>query len=248
MPVSQLDVSTADGVMDVYLHAPSGGAPVSTVIFYPDAAGVRPVMHEMAERLASAGYLVALPNFLYRSGDYAPFDIATMFGDPAERQRLGAMLQLANPQAVMQDTGALLDALAAHTNAADPRVGAVGYCMGGRWAFVAAGAHADRIVATASIHGGYLATDDPDSPHRQAERIRGRLYFGVADNDASCTPDSQAQLIAALQEARVTYQLEVYPGAGHGFAVPDSPTYDADAAERHWTEVLALFGDIVHAP
>ena len=223
MPVSQLDVSTADGIMDVYLHAPAGGAPASAVIFFPDAAGVRAVMHEMAERLASAGYLVVLPNFFYRSGDYAPFDIASMFRDPAERQRLGAILELATVRAVMQDTGSLLDAVATRTDAEDLQFGAVGYCMGGRWAFAAAAAHPERIAAAASIHGGYLVTDAPDSPHLQADRIRGRIYLGVADNDASCTPENQAQLAAALDRAGVRYRLELYPGAGHGFAVPDHP-------------------------
>ena len=112
--------------------------------------------------------------------------------------------------------------------------------MGGRLAFAAAGAHPARVAAMACIHGANLAVDEPTSPHLQAGKIRARLYFGVADNDASCTPEAQAKLKAALDAAGVRHELEVYAGALHGFAVPDSPKYDEVAAERHWEKVLAL--------
>ncbi len=247
MSVSELDVRTADGVMDVYLHAPTGGSPSPTVIFFPDAGGIRPVMHEMAERLASAGYFVALPNVLYRAGAYTPFNIAMVFSDPAERERLRNIVKLADAMSVMRDTGALLDALADQPGARGDQVGCVGYCLGGHMAFTAAGAYPARVAAAASIHGGNIATDEPTSPHQQADNIRARLYFGIADNDAACTPESQARLTAALDKAEVAYQLELYPGAAHGFAVADNPTYDQAAAEQHWKRVLSLFDQALPA-
>jgi carboxymethylenebutenolidase len=213
------------------------------VILFPDAGGVRPGMHEMAERLASHGYLVALPNLFYRAGAYAPFDLKTVFSDPAERARLGAMMKQAGVVPVMRDTEALLDVLAREPGARADQVGIVGYCMGGRLAFAAAGAHPTRVAAVACIHGGNLATDDPTSPHLQAGKIRAQLYFGVADNDQSCTPEAQALLKAALDDAKVRYTMELYPGASHGFAPPDLPVYDHAASERHWERVLALFAE-----
>ncbi len=243
MSGTRLDVRTADGVMDVYLHRPAGGGEAPAVILYPDAGGVRASMHGMAERLASHGYLVALANVLYRAGEFAPFDLRTVFSDPAERARIMAILQQADVVSVMRDTGALLDALANEPGARRGPVGCVGYCLGGRLAFAAAGAHPARVGAAASIHGGHLATDDPASPHLQAGKIKARLYFGVADDDQSCTPESQAKLRAALDEAGVRYELEVYAGALHGFAVADSPRYDEAAAERQWEKVIALFGE-----
>jgi carboxymethylenebutenolidase len=240
---TQLDVRTPDGTMDVYLHEPPGGGPAPAVVFFPDAGGVRPVMQQMAARLASAGYLVAVPNLYYRAGAYEPFDIATLFSVPGERERMRDIIGLAGPDGLAWDTGALLDALAAHPAGRGDQVGCVGYCMGGNWAFSTAGAHPERIAAAASFHGGNLATDDPASPHRRAGDIRAQLYFGVADHDPSCAPDSQAQLITALDEASVGYQLELYPGAGHGFAVPDNPSYSEPAAERHWRRLTTLFAE-----
>jgi carboxymethylenebutenolidase len=244
---TQLDVRTPDGSMDVYLHEPAGGEPAPGVVFFPDAGGVRLVMQEMAARLAAAGYLVAVPNLYYRAGEYEPFDIATLFAVPGERERMQRIIGLAGPDGLARDTGALLDALAADPRRRGDQVGCVGYCMGGNWAFRTAGAHPDRVAAAASFHGGNLATDDPASPHRQAGRIRAQLYFGIADHDPSCAPASQAQLITALDEASVGYQLELYPGAGHGFAVPDNPSYSEAAAERHWRRVTALFAETLAA-
>ena len=211
MPVTRLDVTTPDGVMDVTLHEPDGG-PAPAVIFFSDAGGVRPVMQEMAARLASAGYLVAVPNLYYRAGAYEPFDIATLFSVPGERKRMGDIIALAGQHGLDRDTGALLDALAAHPGRQGERVGCVGYCMGGYGAFRTAGAHPDRIAAAASFHGGYLATDDPASPDGQAGRIRARLYFGVADADPSCSPASQAQLVTALSQAGRRLPARAVPG------------------------------------
>ena len=254
MTVSRLDVRTDDGVMDVYLHLPpghpaEGGEPLPTVIMYPDAFGVRPVMQDMADRLAALGYAVALPNVFYRTPDAGPFDAATAFSDPDGRARLFDVMQKATTTGVMRDTGALLAALDDVPAASGDKVGTTGYCMGGRLAFAAAGAHPDRVAATASFHGGRLAVeDDPESPHKRAGDVRARLYFGVADNDGSCTPEDQARLAAALDAAKVVYRMEVHTGAMHGFAVKDLPVYDEAAAERHWERTAELFDATLKAP
>jgi carboxymethylenebutenolidase len=246
MTATQITVPTQDGTMDVHLYAPDEFGPAPLVIFFADAGGVRPVMGEMAAQLATAGYLVAMPNLYYRAGAYEPFDIATLFSIPAERDRMRYIIGLAGADGLAHDTGALLDALAGHPGRAGEQVGCVGYCMGGNWAFRTATAHPDRIGAAASFHGGNLATDDPASPHRQADRIQARLYFGVADGDQSCSPESQAELVTALSRADVGYQLELYPGAKHGFAVPDNPSYDEVAAQRHWVRLTTLFAETLN--
>ena len=84
----EIAVETADGVAPAWVHRvhhlPDGGR--AAVLMYPDAFGVRPAMHEMADRLACLGYLVLVPNVFYRAGAYPPFDKATVFSDPPERE------------------------------------------------------------------------------------------------------------------------------------------------------------------
>jgi carboxymethylenebutenolidase len=65
--------------------------------------------------------------------------------------------------------------------------------------------------------------------------------LGSADDDASCTAEDCATLGDALTAAGVPHEIELYPGATHGFAVPDFTVYDAAAAARLGDKVLALF-------
>jgi carboxymethylenebutenolidase len=120
--------------------------------------------------------------------------------------------------------------------------------MGGGFALSAAGMFPDRVVAAASFHGGSLATDKPDSAHRLADRMRARVYVGVAEIDASFSPEQQQRLDRALADGGVNYTIETYKGAKHGFAVIGHLVYDRDSSERHWQRLLQLFKDTLHNP
>jgi carboxymethylenebutenolidase len=237
----ELEIRTPDGVIDASIYKPEGAAPKPAIVFFVDAGGVRPSQHQMAERLSALGHVVLLPNVFYRSGPFAPVDMKTIFSQPEERARLMARMQSLDIASAMRDAKAYLDTLSSQPGVRGDRAGCVGYCMGGRLAFVTACTYPDRIEAAASIHGGHLVTDKPDSPHASAGNIRGRIYLGVADNDASCTPEHQGTLASVLGAAHVDYQIELYRGASHGFAVPDMPVYDEAAAERHWQRLATFF-------
>ena len=98
-----------------------------------------------------------------------------------------------------------------------------------------------RIAAAASFHGANLATDRPDSPHLLADKMRAKVYVGVAQTDPFLFPGETERLKSALEEAKVKYTMELYPGVVHGFAVPGVPMYDREASERHWQRLLALY-------
>ncbi len=198
-------------------------------------------MLELGERLASHGYFVLLPDLFYRSGPYEPMNARTVFTDPAQRKvLLEKFFALAPPANVMSDTRALLDWLAAQPDVKPGSVGTTGYCRGGFLSLTAAGTYPDRIRAAASYHGGRLATDEPDSPHRLAPKMRARVYIAGAVEDPSFPDEMKARLAQALGDAGVDFQLETYP-ARHGWVLRDTPVYDAAAAERHWQTLLALF-------
>ncbi|MDT7771713.1 MAG: carboxymethylenebutenolidase, partial [Pseudonocardiales bacterium] len=76
MSRTDVTVPTEDGACAATLHTPSGGGSRPAVILYPDAGGVRETFSAMADRLAGLGYAVLLPDVYYRSGGYAPFDLA----------------------------------------------------------------------------------------------------------------------------------------------------------------------------
>ena len=208
---------------------------------YPDAGGKRPVFGEMAARLASLGYAVLVPDVYYRSGDWAPFDMAGVFGDAAERNRLFAMMHAITPDVMAAYAGRFFDYLAARPEVSGQRFGTCGYCMGGRTSLMVAGRVPQRVAAAMSFHGGGLVSEGPDSPHLLAEQITAAVYVGAAEDDPSYTPEQSEILDAALTAAGVEHIIEWYP-APHGFAVADNAPYDEAAAERHWQAMADFLG------
>lgn len=239
MPKITDSISTADGTCPVRLFLPDGSGPWPGVVMYPDAGGVRDTFDQMAAELAGFGYAVLLPDVYYRSGEWAPFDMATVFADQQERNRLFAMIGSVTPDRMATDAAAFFDYLAARPEVSGDRFGVCGYCMGGRTSLIVAGRLPDRVAAAASFHGG-LVTDSDDSPHLLADRMSATVYVGGAQDDASFTTDHAEQLDKALTAAGVRHTIEWY-SAAHGFAVPDNAPYDPAAAERHWDAMRDVF-------
>jgi carboxymethylenebutenolidase len=146
------------------------------------------------------------------------------------------MAQL-TPDRIAADGAAYLDELAKH--AGEP-FAITGYCMGVRLGIRIAAAHPDRIAALGGFHGGGLATDDAESPHRSAGALKAELYLGHADNDGSNSPEQIAALDAALDEAGVQHTTEVYEDAAHGYTMSDTPAWNEEAAERHFAALFDL--------
>lgn len=236
-----IEINTADGVAKASLFRPDNDASAERgVIFYMDAMGPRASLFGMAQRLADSGYTVLLPDLFYRFGDYGPFN-GTAFGDPTSREVIMTMLRGTTQEMTRRDSAAFLDTLTA-AGTKGP-VGTVGYCMGGGRALTAAATYADRIAAAASFHGGNLASDTEDSPHRLAADIKARVYVGVAGVDNSFPPEQSARLAEALRIGGVDHMIENYVGMGHGWTVPDHGVYDETGGERHWKRLLNLFDE-----
>lgn len=240
MPHEQVTITTADGDCPANVFTPPGGAGGPAVIMYMDAGGIRPAVLKMAERLGDAGYVVLLPDLFYRFGPYGPFAPVEVFkGD--FRAILGPLIATTGNAKAAEDSGAFLAYLGARGDVVGARAGAVGFCMGGGMAIVAAGTHPGRFAAVASFHGGNLATEAADSPHVHAGRLEAELYIAAAEGDALYPAAMAERLEAALDAAGVAYRAETYAGAAHGWMKPDFPVHDAAAAERGWREMLALF-------
>jgi carboxymethylenebutenolidase len=240
MPREQVSIRTKDGHCPAHVLTPDGSGPWPAVIMYMDALGVRPALIGIAERLAGNGYFALLPDLFYRFGTYQPMDPKTVFAGDF-RAVIGPMTATTNNLKAAEDTKAFIAYLDSRDDVQPPKIGTVGFCMGGGMALTAAGTFPDRIAAAASFHGGNLATDAPTSPHRLAPEIKGEVYVAGADNDASYPPEMAERLERALTDAGVRHRSEIYAGAAHGWMKPDFPVYDEAAAERGWSEMLSLF-------
>src|SRR6202023_498279 len=118
---------------------------------------------------------------------------------------------------VMEDTTALLAYADGQSAARKDIVGAVGYCMSGRYAINAATHFPGRVKAAASIYGTHLATDQPDSPHLAASKTKAELYFGCAETDIYAPMEIIEKVKQAMNDDSANAEVEVYPGTHPGF-------------------------------
>ncbi len=235
-----IEIETADGVAEAYL---TGEAGKPGVLFYIDAIGLRPRIEEMADRIASWGYVVLAPNVFYRDGRAADLAPKADLREPRAREeffasgimdRVGAL----TPDRSGPDAEAWVRALEQH--AGDGPIGVTGYCMGARLALRTAGQFPGTVGAVGGFHGGRLVTDAADSPHLAIAASTAEYAFGHADQDASMPLEQVEALELALQAAGRPHLNEVYPGAAHGYTMADTSTYDEAGTERHFNVLQGL--------
>ena len=236
-----IQVRTNDGVCATHIFTPANGNNLPAVIMFMDAYGIRPAMFELADKLANAGYCVALPDIFYRVGWTA--EAATNLFEIPEKREYFMKTVVPNTSAdkVMSDMPAWLSALRERPDVRDGGIGTTGYCLGGRLSLTAAGTFPDDVVAAASYHGGGLATDAPDSPHKLAPRMKGRVYVAGAIEDRGFDDAQKQRLEDALTAAHVEHKIETY-NAHHGWVPSDQKTHDEAATQKHWRTTFDLFG------
>jgi dienelactone hydrolase len=72
-----VQIPTPDGHSNGTLHVPDGDG----VLVFPDASGARETIRQMGDRLAGMGHVALIPDIYHRAGQWAPFDVATLFTD-----------------------------------------------------------------------------------------------------------------------------------------------------------------------
>lgn len=229
------DVSLPGGDCPVHMFGRISDPNIPLLLLFMDGFGPRPVLFEVAERFAAQGYAVLLPQLFYRFLPFDPFDPPNVTVGDADYIRLMAMFGAIRQPDIDADVRALLSY--AQKDGADRPMACVGYCMGGRYALTAATADR-RVRFAASIHGAMLAPDDPASPHHRFDTVAARIYIGIAGIDAMFEGEEEGRLAAALRTAGTNHMIETYPGAHHGFVMPDIAAYDAPSAEHHWRRLL----------
>jgi carboxymethylenebutenolidase len=230
----QVEVTTPEGEMTTFIFHPEHDGPHPVVLYLMDAPSIRPALKDMASRLATAGYYVMLPYLFYRGGPLREFGASDE--DMHARTEL---MSTVTPTNIVGDARALL-AIADGDPAARPGdIGAVGFCMSGGLVVSLARTIPERVAAVASIHGAWLVTDTPDSPHLDLATARAEMYFAWVDPDTTAPMETMPAMTDALDVAGIEYTIDVITDAVHGFA-PAGPRYDHAASELHWERVHSL--------
>lgn len=232
-------IVTPDGTADAFFACPAKGRHAA-VLVWPDILGLRDSFRDKARQLARAGYAALAVNHYYRSSTSPVLPAGTSFTDPAARAKLQPMGKLLSPATYASDGKAFIAWLDRQPQVDTKRkIGTVGHCMTGG-ATIRTAAASDRIGVAASMHGGGLVSEAPDSPHKLLGSTKAALLIAIAQNDDARDPAAKEALRTACAAAEWTCEIEVY-SANHGWTVADSPSYDAIQAERAFQRQLAMY-------
>ena len=236
-----VDIPTKAGAAATFIVHPEREGPHPVVLFFMDAPAIREELRDMARRIAAAGYYVMLPNLYYRSGVMELADLPPL-PDAEARARMFELMGSLSIPLVMDDGDALLDYADRDPAAGRGKVATLGYCMSGQYAIAFAARYPDRVAAAASIYGVQLVTDKADSPHLAAQKAKAEMYFACAEHDPYAPLEMVEALDQTVKAKNLNAEVEIYPGAHHGFAFPQrGSVFDKPSAERHWERLFALW-------
>lgn len=243
-----IEIPAADGTTEAVVARPEGDGPHPGVLLFMDAIGLRLRIQEMADRIASWGYVVLAPNTFYRSGTAAETTPTTDLRDPEERAAYGkvsgAYLAELTGARMEADLPYYVTALRALEGLDAGPIGVTGYCMGARFSTRAAGLE-PTVAACGGFHGAELVTPEGDSPHTRLATARATFVYGHADRDKLNPAEAIATLEATLDAAGLEASSAVYPDAPHGFTMSDTSSYQEAGAERHFEELRELFDRVL---
>ena len=204
-----------------YLATPASGRGPGVIVIQ-EWWGLVPHVRDVCDRFAREGFVALAPD-LYRGESTQ---------DPDEAGRL--MMGLEIPRAARDLEGAVA-ALLSQDEVEGPRVGAVGFCMGGQLALFAATRNS-RIGAVADFYGIH------PNVTLDLSQLDAAVLGIFAERDTFVTPEAVAKLESDLRGAGVRADIQIFPDVDHAFFNNTRPdVHDAEAAARAWSATLAFF-------
>ena len=221
-----INVTGAAGTFDAYLALPPAGTGPGLVLFQ-EIFGVNAHIRAVAEQYALDGFVVLAPDVFWQQERRVDLGY-----DGADMTRALELMTAADGAGLMRDVQDSVAALRARPEVAGRKVGAFGYCMGGRLAYAAA-ATAGVDAAVAYYGGGIQNQLD------LALRITCPVLFHYGALDAHIPPAAVESVRAAMDGKPA--QIHVYPNADHGFNCWARGSYHpASAALAHGRSVEFL--------
>ena len=222
----RLSIITESGSFSAYVARPAA-AKAPAVVVIQEIFGVNQVMRDVCDRLASAGFLAVCPDLFWRLEPGV--DITDQ--SKAEWDKAFDLMTRFDVDQGVEDIGATIDQVRA-LDGCSGKVGAVGYCLGGRLAYLTA----TRTDSDASV-GYYGVGIEAYLP--EAEKLAHPLMLHIAEDDGFVPKEAQALITAALKDHPQVI-LHTYPGCDHAFARPGGAHYDAAAAAQADGRTLAF--------
>ncbi|MGU7774667.1 dienelactone hydrolase family protein [Burkholderia sp. MR1-5-21] len=223
-----IDIPSPDGgTLRAYLSTPAAGKGPGIVLCH-EIFGATATMREAADYYAEEGYTVLVPDLFWRQSP------GIELGDsPADFERAMALYRQYDESKGIEDIGAALSVLTRLPECTG-EAGVLGYCLGGKLAYLAA-CRLPGVACAVSYYGVGIEHALDEAAH-----LRGRLVLQIAGQDRFCPPESQQRIAEALS-GRDDVEVYVYPGVDHAFARVGGDHWDKAAAVMAHQRAIAAF-------
>lgn len=232
-----LEATTPEGPMAILHKRPRDDGGWPRIVMFHDGPGVRNATHAFAAKLAGEGYDVVVPDLYHRHGRLIGYEHHERVADPSLVDRLRELLATLTDDGIQADLDVTLDTVPVGRS---EQLGVIGFCVGARAVFHTLMRRPERFAAGAMWHPSFLVDDGPDSPHLTAAALRRPLYIGIGDADRMQPIEAHRCFFDAVEPLEHV-EIDVFPGADHGFTWPGWPSYDADAASGAFRKTVNLF-------
>lgn len=221
----EVSVAVTDGVMPAYRAMPAKGKNHPVLLVVEEIFGVHEHIKDVCRRYAKLGYYAIAPELLARQGD------VSKMSDVGEI--LSKVISKVPDAQVMGDLDAAVAFAKASGHANTSRLGLVGYCWGGRtaWLYAAHNPKLNAVVAYYGLLSGMKSEIKPNDPVDLAETIKVPVLGLFAGLDTFIKPEAVAQMRVGLAKGDSGSEIIVFPGVNHGFNADYRPTYDKIAAD-----------------
>jgi len=216
-----IKIPSSTGAVEGYLARPSGGEGPGVVVVQ-EWWGLNDQIMGVAKRFASEGFTALAPDFYHGLG--------CEIGEPDEA---GKLMMALNIDRAANDGRASAEFLASQTGG---KVGVIGFCMGGQLSMLIGTLAPEDVGAVVNMYGIHPNVK-PDYAKMKAPVLA--LFGG---EDETNPPEARENLAKTLEQARVSYTMDVYDGCDHAFMNEQRPeVYKEDAAEDAWKRILEFF-------
>ena len=220
----EVSIPVTDGKIPAYVARPAKAGKHPVILVVQEIFGVHEHIQDMCRRYAKMGYYAIAPEMFARQGDVSKMaDIAAILGQ--------VVIKVPDAQ-VCADLDAAVAFAKASGHADAKRVGLVGYCWGGRTAWLYA-RHNPQLKAAVAYYGllnGMKSDIKPADPVDFAADIKVPVLGLYAGTDAFIPAAVVDQMRAGLAKSGSGSEIVVFPNVSHGFNADYRPTYDKGAA------------------
>ncbi len=214
---------------------PEGASPRGVVVVLMEAFGLNDHMQDVARRVAAQGYAAIVPD-LYHGKLFNYDDIK------ANPNPVMDFLKSRDDATALREIGWAIDAAEARPEVIKGRAVALGFCMGGRYAYLSAAALGKRLAGAICFYGGGIGTKQDrfgrKPPVERTAEITAPIMLMYGAEDKSIPPEEHAHIAEALSAAKKRFSLNVFPKAGHGFFSDPRESYEPVAAKEAWELTL----------